>query len=994
MYGEFREKGRSRSRSGERKEIVDPDSEAVDRAQLGANGQLRKQINLSKRTLDSIPGSRVPVEEYSSGLDFGRVSSRKASRTIKTLIDKEISKEMQMRRSSPSVVARLMGLDTLPSVLTGQHKERGISSKKTSSVGFHRKHTSHECYPLQSNNEHQECKDVFEVMEVPKTEKQKHKPLSKGASSLEQGEFDLRPSDIELAFVKQKFMDADHSSTDDEFQYYKEYNDALEDLDPNSDLLVKYLREPNSLFRKHLQDLKCSPPSPHARHITILKPSRVAKSDNESCCRSQTYTERHTHLLKDGVKSFKKPVSNLVNHSIKEHNCSLQHKLSEPLCTGKTKGHFQSTPIVVLKPSLERAQDIIKTVPSARSPDNYPYRLIRQKRVPISGESEFCGDRERHKLSASMVVMGHKSKGLREIARDVTKQLRHAGNSGKVVADSKKRRSVRDENPRNRSGMENLKSEPNIWFYNELNECGDSLSASSYYATESSVSREARKRLSERLDSIKQIHKVGLVDKGSSTLGEMLVSDREIPGTTQNASIIQNVSGEKVLGDEILARREYPMGIGSKDDWRDGWSRNLSRSKSLPTSSFVYGDHKSNRKNRVGISDSSHLQNVLNKSRNDSFDTNVSQRTRPSTERLSYRHDASQSFSGREESEIFDREIHVNSEQLHDKFHVTHTGEEVYCFPELTDNYVAGRAPQCKDATFDIAVDNEQALQSTKLEVQANDGKISGPDLNYTGRKETSVDHPQVSSLSSHCNLSEPLSPSSPKEDQPTPISVLEPPPSEEDKSGSDDFEKISAGLKDLRMQLRLLKLESADSDAEDLELFISSDEEDSGGKCHSPLSSGEVLQAFRDDEDRDFSYLLDVLIDSGVRYTSGNSLFNAYYPEEHPVGKEVFEKLEKKYRMMTSWSKSERKLLFDLISSILSDILTRMKSSCPSSEDLVEDVWQLVVKKRKELGGNQEQLLLDPWWLNLGDDVATIGKELETILVDDLMEELLSQII
>ena len=204
-------------------------------------------------------------------------------------------------------------------------------------------------------------------------------------------------------------------------------------------------------------------------------------------------------------------------------------------------------------------------------------------------------------------------------------------------------------------------------------------------------------------------------------------------------------------------------------------------------------------------------------------------------------------------------------------------------------------------------------------------------------------------------------------------------------------------------MQLKLLKLESADTDAEDLELLISSDED--SGECRSPLYAGETLEAFGDDEDRDFSYLLDVLIDSGVRHTSANGLFNACYAQEYPVGREVFEKLEKKYNVLASWSRSERKLLFDLISSILADVISpsidlqSMKSRrCHptwSREGLFEDVWQLVAKQRKELGGKQqEKLLLEPRWLDFGGDVYMVGKELESVLIDGLMEELLSQLI
>ena len=53
----------------------------------------------------------------------------------------------------------------------------------------------------------------------------------------------------------------------------------------------------------------------------------------------------------------------------------------------------------------------------------------------------------------------------------------------------------------------------------------------------------------------------------------------------------------------------------------------------------------------------------------------------------------------------------------------------------------------------------------------------------------------------------------------------------------------------------------------------------------------------------------------------------------------------------------------------------------------LVEDVLQ------KEFGrGKPEENILDPRWLDLGDDVDTTGREVEGMLEDELLEELVSE--
>ncbi|KAJ6818673.1 uncharacterized protein M6B38_405330 [Iris pallida] len=113
------------------------------------------------------------------------------------------------------------------------------------------------------------------------------------------------------------------------------------------------------------------------------------------------------------------------------------------------------------------------------------------------------------------------------------------------------------------------------------------------------------------------------------------------------------------------------------------------------------------------------------------------------------------------------------------------------------------------------------------------------------------------------------------------------------------------------------------------------------------------------------------------------------------------FEKLEKKYSVMVSWSRSDRKLLFDLISSILVDVTIpspNLHSAKPrgqlvwAREELVEKVWQTIVKRRKEVGGKQDAQILDRRWLDLVDDVDIVGKDLERI-IEDLMEEFYSQL-
>ncbi|KAJ6842833.1 uncharacterized protein M6B38_298810 [Iris pallida] len=1009
------------SRSGDRRTAADsgPDGPvrfdplSVDnRHRSKGDNQLRKQTKASKKALDSSKGNVAPLEENFIGLEFRSTSSKKASRApTNALIDREISQEMEIRRSSPSLVARLMGLDSLPpSVAPYKHKERAHSCQKTPSFGFHEKNAANEGYSRWTNtDEYHKCKDVFEVRETLKVDKHTNQPIPKVKS--------LKQSEKDMDFTKQKLMDAKYLSTDDHYQQSKEHNETLEVLDSDEDHVLNFHEEPNM----HLQDLMCSPPSPHANKITVLKPSKGTKNEtSEIWQKSERYAQRRSHKKNGDISSSRKSETRPVNQSLKEHGQSLPFKLPNFQHTGKAKD-LEPAQIVILKPSLEKAWGNAKTVPLAR-PSEDEFSLRRHKNVPISRTAEFYAEgKERQKLSDSVEDMGHKTRRSRKIARKVSEQMRNTGSSGRKEGSASKIYGyVRDGNSYCVSGMENLTSELFKSTSDQLNDCSDDLSTSSSTSTESLLNREARKHLSERLKTTHLFEEVGSIGRRSSTLGEMFASsDRETPRMALNKSIVQNLSRGKVARGEVPERWDFPLGISSKDGWMDGWSTNLPRSKSHPASSLVYRDHKPSRGNRFSGSDRSHIKNLNNISQCDAVDRNLQWRRTSSLKNFKYCHNDAQFYSGREECQMSEREIHVNSEELRDKIHGGHPGENVSVVREVCNSSLAGKGnasvvPElCNDSfvgrgqepgnsssqEFHLwesppKIDGQQHKESSLL---VKDVEFPRQDCNVSNVKETSMDPPQVDFLSYQGDVLNSSSILSSKEvDQPSPIPVLEPIPAEEDDS-YDCFEKISSDLQELWTQLKLLKLESADTYTGDFDTLNSSEEDNV-----SLQKFGGILQSFRDDEERDYSYLLDLLLDSGAHDANEDGLLFACQSLEFSVGPEVFEKLEKKYSVMVSWSRSDRKLLFDLISSILVDVTIpspNLHSAKPrgqlvwAREELVEKVWQTIVKRRKEVGGKQDAQILDRRWLDLVDDVDIVGKDLERMIIEDLMEEFYSQL-
>ncbi|RWW16579.1 hypothetical protein BHE74_00002692 [Ensete ventricosum] len=188
---------------------------------------------------------------------------------------------------------------------------------------------------------------------------------------------------------------------------------------------------------------------------------------------------------------------------------------------------------------------------------------------------------------------------------------------------------------------------------------------------------------------------------------------------------------------------------------------------------------------------------------------------------------------------------------------------------------------------------------------------------------------------------------------------------------------------------------------------ILTSRNEDDREECEFFQQAGHLEEEFMDEEEREYTYLLDILIFSGVHSAKQDSLRDACYLPEYPVNPTLFEKLEKKYGKLVAWSRSERKLMFDLSNSILAEILapcmdlhpwvnsTRRIGPMWGSEGLVEKTWQMLVKKRIELGaGNSENKVLDTKWFNLGGNIDEMGREIERTLKEALLEELVEEFI
>jgi hypothetical protein len=168
-----------------------------------------------------------------------------------------------------------------------------------------------------------------------------------------------------------------------------------------------------------------------------------------------------------------------------------------------------------------------------------------------------------------------------------------------------------------------------------------------------------------------------------------------------------------------------------------------------------------------------------------------------------------------------------------------------------------------------------------------------------------------------------------------------------------------------------------------------------------------DILEEFEDEEERDFSYLLDILIASGIHGTAEDQLYKVCQSLNCPAGYDVFEKLEKKYTKVVQWSKSDRKLLFDMVNTILSQIFAPCLNMQPwvntarnlaplwGSEGLLEKILQLLTQRREELAlSKPEKKAFDQKWLDLSDFIDRVGRDVEKMIKDDLLEDLLLELL
>ncbi|KAL5859952.1 hypothetical protein ACOSQ4_001248 [Xanthoceras sorbifolium] len=905
--------------------------------------------------------------------EFRRTLNKKANDTptpMKTLIAHEMSKEVECKHNPPNVVAKLMGLDALP------YQQPCSAGQRSHSKGYSRHSLSHSEIPVDSweqdpgflDNQLQsevqqcqeqktECKDVYEIWQQ-----------SQKASYSRDSSMQKHMNEKKMALVRQKFMEAKRLATDEKLRQSKEFQDALEVLSSNRDLFLRFLQEPNSLFSQHLYDLQSIPPPPETKRITVLKPSKMV--DNESFAGSGKKTD----------KQAKKPAQ-VVQATEWERNSP---GYSPVHANQKGDEHLaQSTRIVLLKPSPGKTHDIkvVVSLPSS-SPG-------------ISHGEDFHEEPENDEVRES-----------REVAKEITRQMREnlmghrrdetllssVFSNGYIGDESSFNKSENDYATGNLSDSEAVSpTSRHSWDY--INRFGSPYSSSSFSrascSPESSVCREAKKRLSERWammtlngNSQEQRH----VRRSSSTLGEMLA--------------LSDTKKSMRSADEGSTNREQePRGSTSclttsnlsKEDVGE-CPRNLMRSKSLPLSSTTYGT-------RLDVEVSDHEAGKTQCPK---------ELVKTKSTKSSLKGKVSSLFFSKNKKSSKEKSSELQSEKEFQSVTAERPG---------TDGHLPGKvnsdASQC--------VKNSGLGEGLSPGLRGSSSKTFVSDLTEIGQKQGIIS--QEAGLS----VAKPLIPVhvSGNQDQPSPISVLEPPFEEDDHTFLDSSGNIKPEHRGTGMSL-MSNLIDKSPPIESIARTLSWD--DSCAETATPYSLKPSSVSQGVEEGQDWLFLVQTLISAAGLdgEVQSKTIFARWHSPESPLDpllRDKYANLNDKEPLHEAkrrqW-RSNRKLVFDCVNTALAEITGYGSesdriigvTSCNgahvmvnegASAMLVEQVWArmkewLSGEKGCDGGGDSDSLVVERvvrkevvgkgWDDRRRLELDNLGKEIEMNLLEELVDE------
>ncbi|KAI3409528.1 uncharacterized protein J3R85_019195 [Psidium guajava] len=488
------------------------------------------------------------------------------SMPMKMLIAQEMSREMESKHGSPNVVAKLMGLDGLPRQNpdlvadvspSRDHLSPCLIPQEIPCQSWLQEDTF--VHEQDASFKYQEVDDYKDIYEV---EKLSQKTNSAREMSPYMGMYGGKGREKRRAVIQQKFMEAKCQAADEKLNQSKELQDALEVLNSKREFLLEFIKEPNNLFSRHLQELESTCGPPETKRITVLRPSKMVDNEKYPMMRKKNehLPKRPTEVSQEirWGKSRSVGSPDYVNRSGTDHGS-------------------QPTRIVVLKPSLGQTHEIKSISPPSMITKELPgenfFEEAEDGDVQLSRE---VAKEVTHRVRESM--KGHR--------RDET--LLSSVFSNGYSGDGSSFNKSEYEFPQQNCSDSEILSPASRHSWDCINRFDSPFSASSLsrasYSPESTVSREAKKRLSERfMASNKNTREERPIHKASGTLGEMLaLSDSKL--STRREGEGNNIEEEQRISASCIRNNSSEIEEVAESP------KSLLRSKSLPVSSMLYSD--------------------------------------------------------------------------------------------------------------------------------------------------------------------------------------------------------------------------------------------------------------------------------------------------------------------------------------------------------------------------------------------------------------------
>jgi hypothetical protein len=612
---------------------------------------------------------------------------------------KQGPEQVELTHCAPSIVARLMGLDTIPrpkKVLDGCQSDIRASRQRKLPRGVQEaaRAPSGDQPCDASANELPALKDVFEVSEMENMV-MLHKVSRSGSNKPHP-----RSSEADLELVRQRFMDVKRLSTEEGYRNSKEFNEALEVLHSQKDAFLEILQE-NRIAVSGFSGNILSPNGLQSSPDSSAAVASVQSFEQETLCGMEVGREG----VFDAERDSKELIPNML---LEEPSVTPLESLEQG--GSKSRGSGHRSHIIVLKPNLQRKS--FTPVLSSQEASRYDRRSGKESvKSTMQDIMHSAPNNEFSEPRGTVIQRANKqtSKG--------AGRRRSPGEECKLAVASERVKVASTS-------------------------LDESIPICS--STGSLLSRKARRHLSERWQAACQSGSENSLPRDIKTLGEMLeLSDRD---AANEASSHKRSSNTIFSNGNVGQVPASPLGISSKDGWKTGIycedhsrgsvSRNFSRSKSLPASSISSAKLSSRRQSastcRLPI-----LKEILNTPADESENGCVKKRS--PMRNANHKNEKSIVRVGKENM-LPEKEIHVTSEKKRHSFCISD-------LPQVANTYPDDAIRSRDKKAYEFVV--QQKEQNSKDHMGHSDRK---PTTSFPETEDKLIYHHNIIELKVCCN--------------------------------------------------------------------------------------------------------------------------------------------------------------------------------------------------------------------------------------------------